>query len=104
MSKTWSVPDSYCFTEQKRPIQASQCRAATENIVIDTLDFLQDAQAALNGRADFEPDAAGESSAQRLAGQHQLPCSFHLEAHQFAPRLITLLVQNVLFGHVVARH
>src|SRR3989442_9887303 len=95
---------SYCLAEQKRPIQASQYRAAAEHVVIGVFDFLQDAQPALDGGADLQADAAGESSAQRHAGQHHLSCSFYLEAHQFAPRLIALLVQDVLLGHAVPRH
>jgi hypothetical protein len=74
------------------------------DVAFDLVYFFQYAQTALNGRADFQADAARQCDAQRRAGIYQRARTRHLKPHEGFPLAGNVAGRDLPFGHAVALH
>jgi hypothetical protein len=81
-----------------------QHRTPVEDIEVDRLDLVEDAQAAGDDGADFQAHASGQVPAQRGAGVHQGARAVDLEAQQGLEGAARVAVEDVPVVDTEAEH
>ena len=80
-----------------QPVTPIQHRAMPENVTAHMADFFEDAQAALNGQADFPAQASRQLMNQRSAFPHQVARALGLEIKQGRPVIAPAVFADLRF-------
>ena len=86
----------------REPIARRQHRPAREDVAVDGVDALEDAQAAADDGRQLEPQTPRQRARQRASGFEQAAGARDFEGEQRAPGGVGLALGNLRFGHAEA--